>query len=365
MSSACRVSINGRIISAAPGATLLDAALSAGIPMPHDCCTGQCDTCRVTVTAGVDDAGTREGDTVLACQATLLSDAIVRYEEVPAVAKRRARVVTIRPLSPEISELVVELDKPLRFLPGQYVKLSTKDLPERDYSPTFGLDGEADEMRLSFHIRRYAGGRFSSELGRSLRPGARLIVRGPFGHAWLRQGRGPLVLVASGTGFAPIWAIAVAARMGQPDRPMTVICGARNPSDLYMRDAFAWLAKRGVGDLNLTCSGPGPSPMDVRRGRPTDWLPTLGPRHAVYAAGAPAMVSAVKHVAALAGAECHADPFTVSQTGPTLKQRIGRLFSLSRNRPVAMNEDSKTFAGRPEPGQRDRVRFDMGSEHPV
>lgn len=344
MSSSCRLSINGRIVSAAPGATLLDAALSAGIPMPHDCCTGQCDTCRVSVTDGVDDRGTREGDTVLACQATILSDAVVRYEEVPAVASRRARIVAIRPLAAEITELVVELDKPLRYLPGQYVKLSAKGLPERDYSPTFGLGGEADENQLFFHVRRYQAGLFSSAVGTSLRVGSSLKVRGPFGHGWLRQGRGPLVLVAGGTGFAPIWSIAVAARMGQPDRPMTVIVGARDHADLYMRPAFAWLARTGVGDLSLMSSGGGLLPRDVWPGRPTDRLPMLGPQHAVYTAGSPSMVAAVKHLSQVAGAECHADPFSVSASAPSLKQRISRFFSLSRNaeRPTAMNEDAKS-----------------------
>ena len=323
--------------------------------MPHDCCTGQCDTCRVSVTDGVDDRGTREGETVLACQATILSNAVVRYEEVPAVANRRARIVAIRPLADEISELEVELDKPLRYLPGQYVKLSAKGLPERDYSPTFGLGAEADENRMFFHVRRYPGGTFSAAVGTSLRVGSSLKVRGPFGHAWLRQGRGPLVLVAGGTGFAPIWSIAVAARMGQPDRPMTVIVGARDHADLYMRHAFAWLARTGVGDLALMSSGGGLLPHDVRAGRPTERLPALGPHHSVYVAGSPSMVAAVKHLAQSAGAECHADPFLVSPTSQSLKQRITRLFSLSRTpRPTAMNEDSKPAASRLETGWRTR-----------
>ena len=92
------------------------------------------------------------------------------------------------------------------------------------------------------------------------------------------RGRGPLVLVASGTGFAPIWSIAVAARLGQPDRPITVIAGARNPADLYMRQAFSWLCGARRPGPRLTTSG-GPAFADMRAGRPTDALPALGPEH--------------------------------------------------------------------------------------
>lgn len=303
------------------GATLLDAALAARIPMPHDCCTGQCETCRVTAPSGVDDNGTRVRDTVLGCQATITGPAAITFEEVPAVATRAGVIYAIRPLSPSIVEVVIETDAPLRYLPGQYVKLGFKGLPERDYSPTLGLGGEAHENRLYFHIRRYPGGRLSGALGSTLREGARLKVRGPFGHAWLRQGSGPLVLVASGTGFAPIWSIAVAARLGQPDRPLTMIAGARDPLDLYMRHAFAWLAARGVRDLTLTCSG-APAFADIQAGRPTDALPPLDPSATVHVAGAPAMAEAVAALAEQAGAACFADPFTIKPSAPTWRERI-------------------------------------------
>ncbi|WP_460448414.1 FAD-binding oxidoreductase [Alsobacter sp. SYSU BS001988] len=328
MSSKCQLTINGRSVSALVGATVLDAALAARIAMPHDCCTGQCDSCRVSVEGGVDDHGTREGATVLGCQATLTGHASITFEEAPAVGARMASVSSIRPLSPDIDEVTVELNSPLRYLPGQYVKLSFKGLPERDYSPTVGLGGEADVNRLYFHVRRYPMGRFSSAIGQTIKVGSRLKVRGPYGHAWLRQGTGPLVLVASGTGFAPIWSIAVAARLGQPDRPITVIAGARNPADLYMRQAFAWLSARGVRDLALTTSG-GPAFADMRAGRPTDALPALGPDHTVYAAGAPAMVAAVKRMAQDAGAVCYADPFVMNETPASLTQKLGRFFQMT------------------------------------
>src|SRR5215217_9740624 len=114
------VLINGRRINAHPGDTLLDAAMASGIVIPHDCCTGQCSTCRVRVYDGeVDDQGTRERDTVLACQATVSGNAVIEFEEVPLPAKRSGTVTSIESISPDILEVVVTLSKPLTHLPGQ------------------------------------------------------------------------------------------------------------------------------------------------------------------------------------------------------------------------------------------------------
>ncbi len=78
--------VNGKEIKAAPGEILLEAALSGRIVIPHDCCTGQCDSCRVRVYAGeVDARGTAKADTVLACQARVTGDAVIEFDAVPDV----------------------------------------------------------------------------------------------------------------------------------------------------------------------------------------------------------------------------------------------------------------------------------------
>ena len=327
----CGITVNGKTGIATAGMTLIDAAASARVIVPHDCCTGQCDTCRVTVIKGsVDAAGTRDGNTVLACQAKVTGTVEFAFEAVPVVEKRAGEVVSIKPVSPDIWEIAVSIPKSLPYLPGQYVKLAFGKLPERDYSPTVRLDGAADEHELVFHIRRYEDGLVSSQIGAAIRPGARVKVRGPFGNAWLRRGSGPLVLVSSGTGWAPIWSIAIAARLGQPERPVTIIASASNPANLYMRQSLQWLWARGTRDMMMASSAADGIP-DVWRGRPTELLPNLTPQHEVYAAGHVDMVKAVKALAWAAGATCHADPFTASPAAtPTLGARIAGLFDKVR-----------------------------------
>ncbi|KAA0124716.1 ferredoxin [Methylobacterium sp. P1-11] len=311
--------INGRRISASAGQTLLDAGLAAGRAIPHDCATGQCDTCRVRIHSGaVDEAGTRIGDTVQACRARLTVDTVIEFDEVPDVVRRAGTVDTIIDLTAEIVEVTVALRKRLTYLPGQYVRVSFAGLPARDYSPTLRSDGSGELNELIFQVRRQPGGAVSPHLGERIGPGTAVKVEGPFGSAFHRLGRGRLVIVSSGVGWAPAWAVARASRLREPERDLLVVAGARHPQNLYMRPALDWLRDRGAATI-LTCSGSNP-PSDARAGRPTLHMPMLTRDDTVLAAGAPEMVAAVQFLAAASGATCYADPFYAADRSPTGSQ---------------------------------------------
>ena len=126
----------------------------------------------------------------------------------------------------------------------------------------------------------------STQIGATIRPGHRVQVRGPFGYAFLREGDGPIVLVAGGTGWAPIWSVAAAARREQRHRELMVIAGARDPDGLYMRRSLDWLIDDGVRDVIATAESGATNP--VLPGRPTHYLPSLGLEDTVYVAGPPA-----------------------------------------------------------------------------
>jgi NAD(P)H-flavin reductase len=133
-------------------------------------------------------------------------------------------------------------------------------------------------------------------------------VRGPFGNAFFRKADGRIVLVATGTGWAPIWAVARAARYHQPQREMVVVVGARDAGNLYMQPSLEWLRQTGVQQITMTCSG-SRVVNPIQSGRPTVHLPRLQDTDTVYVAGAPNMVSAVEFLAGIGGATCYADPF--------------------------------------------------------
>ena len=325
MSTKCELVVNGKRITARIGDTILNAALVSRIVIPHDCNTGQCETCRIRVYAGeVDDQGTRRGETVLACQATVAGGAVIEFDEVPSPSKRAGTVTSVAKLTPDIFAVTVRLDKAFTYLPGQYVKVSFAGYPVRDYSPTLPADGITDLNTLLFHIRKEPGGAVSSDLGRRISAGTRVSIEGPFGNSFHRRGDGRIILVSSGTGFAPIWAVARASRFREPDREMIVIAGARYAHNLYMREAMAWLGRTGVERLILTCSR-NSHESDVRAGRPTAHLPRLDASDTVFTAGAPAMVAAVELIAESAGATCYADAFLPAEISRPWKQRLASL----------------------------------------
>ena len=211
--------------------------------------------------------------------------------------------------------------------------------PARDYSPTLRSDGTGERNELILQIRRLADGVVSSDLGGGIVPGHKVTVHGPFGSAFHRVGPGRLILISAGTGWAPIWAIARASRYREPSREMIVIAGARDPRNLYMAEALAWLAKTGVAKAVATSSGG--KAADILSGRPTDHLPELRPDDTVHVAGAPEMVAAVQALCEDAGATCYADAFVASPTKRSIKDKFLSIwFTRGAGAPDAANTEA-------------------------
>lgn len=329
----CNLTVNGKVIRANLGETLIDAALGGRVVVPHDCCSGQCETCRVTVLNGdVDDAGSLEKNTVLGCIATLEGDAEIAFDPVPVVRNTRATVESIETMSDGLLEVRVRTARPLPWLPGQYVRARFAGYPARDYSPTFPLDLNVESDIVVFHVTVYPNSRVSSKLGREIGVGHRVTLKGPFGNAYLRHQSEPMVLASTGTGFAPIWSIAVSATMGQPGRPLRIIAGSRYAADLYMSKAVDWLRQRGVSVTLTAGDGDG---VDVLTPRPSELLGDIGSRHIVYAAGSPSQVDAVRRRALAVDARFYADPFFAADETRSLRDWAASMFRRSRRDELA------------------------------
>ena len=165
-------------------------------------------------------------------------------------------------------------------------------------------------------------GRVTSSLGKRIRPGHRVKLTGPYGSAHFRPNLdGRLILVATNTGFAPIWSIAVAALRENPERRMMIIAGGRTIESLYMGPALVQLARFPNVLVVPVCSTPQTLTNAVKLGRPTDYLPRLLPTDVLYACGAPAMVDSIKSIAAHIGAVCYADPF-LPTTDDTVEESV-------------------------------------------
>ena len=311
MGKAHKVTVNGEQFWASRGDTLLDAALMSGVNIPHDCRAGQCGSCVVNVVDGRVFGG-ENGDPgmVLACQCRIIAEAEFHVEDVPEVVERLGRVASVAPVAHDVFEVKIQPSQRIPYLPGQYFHVRFRGFPERCYSPTVPMDWPGDGASFSLHIQKMPGGRVSGALGSRIRTDSPVKIIGPFGNTFLREGlTNRLVLVSTGTGFAPIWSIANAAVNENPQREIVLIVGARAIESLYMFRALRRLATYPNVRIIPVTSAPQTLSKAVRIGRPTDHLSRLRKDDIVYACGAPPMVDAVKQIAAKSGVLCYADSF--------------------------------------------------------
>ena len=311
MAASHQVTVNDSSFQARRGELLLDAALRNGIDLPYDCRAGHCGTCCVRLVSGEVRGGAgAEPGIIHACQCRVVGDVVIERGQPLGLRTVDGVLTALRPLSREVMEVGIATNRALPHHPGQYAQVRFSGYPSRPFSISHPLSGNPDTRSVWFHVRRMAGGRVTSSLGRHIKPGHRVKLTGPYGSAHFRPNLNTrLILVATSTGFAPIWSIAVAALRETPQCMMMIIAGGRSIDSLYMGPALAQLGRFPNVLVVPVCSTPQTVTSAVRLGRPTDYLPHLLPGDVLYACGAPPMVDAVRAIAAHAGAACYADPF--------------------------------------------------------
>lgn len=235
-------------IDCKPGANLLESIVDAGWQVPHSCRRGVCLSCRAGLRAGEVDAPRNADGQVLLCQARARGPATLEVAQLErAAAPQRldsqARLFRLRRLAPDVAHLELRLPNGVhpRWQAGQYLELIGPDGAVRSYSLA---RPPLPDASLHLHIRLVPGGGFSGWLlqawqqmqqrGTSRPPADTLRVRLPFGALALPAGgEGPAVLLASGTGFSALGAIAEEAIARRDPRPLHLYWGARRPEDLY------------------------------------------------------------------------------------------------------------------------------------
>lgn len=298
-----RATINGRAIDVGPNETLLQAALRQGVPFPFSCRVGGCGTCRCRLRQGrvrelteaaylLDESDIRDG-AILACQSVPQTDVVVEVDLTAARPARSVagRVAAQRRLTHDITALDVQLDQGLPYRAGQYAEVSLATLPSvvRNYS--FATPARPDS-RVTFFVRHMPHGSFSSHVDVKDLVGQPALVDGPHGDFWLRPAEAPLLLVAGGSGLAPILALLQDAADAGVARPATLVFGARTQRDLFALEEIAAIARRWRGEFRFVpvLSDAGDD-WQGERGRVTDHLARHVERgvHA-YLCGSPAMV---------------------------------------------------------------------------
>lgn len=218
MSRSHQITVDGSSFLAQRGELLLDAALRNGVELPHNCRAGHCGTCCVRLVSGEVRGGEgSEPDIVHACQCRIAGDVVVETRQASDVRTVDGVLSSLLPLSPDVMEVGITTDSALPFHAGQYAQVRFRGYPSRPFSLTHPLRGNPNSHSIWFHVRRMVDGRVTTSLGKHIKLGHRVKLTGPYGSAHFRPNLGGrMILVATNTGFAPIWSIAVAALRENP-----------------------------------------------------------------------------------------------------------------------------------------------------
>mgnify|MGYP003614836453 FL=1 len=324
---------SGRQFEVARDEVMLPAAIRQGIGLPYGCKDGACGSCKSRLLEGRVIHGAHQlkalsaeeeaAGLILSCCATPQTDCIIESRQVTAadqfpVLKMPTRVMSIQRPAADVAVLKLQLpaNQSFQYHAGQYVEFILRDGARRSYSMASAPELAQGVMEL--HIRHMPGGRFTDHVFGAMKEKEILRMEGPFGTFFLREDSArPVVMLASGTGFAPIKALIEHMEAKGLTRPTVLYWGARRAADLYLRDwaeaaaaRLPWL--RFVPVLSEPEADWSGRTGFVHQAVMAD-LPDLS-GHQVYACGAPVMVqSAQRDFVAACGLpeeEFFADAFT-------------------------------------------------------
>ena len=249
-------------VACAVDQNLLDAFLRANTWLPHGCSQGTCGSCKMQVLEGeIDHRASsefilspqeRSEGLALACQATPRSDLLVEpVAEVAddGVVRHPLRdvlgtVSALEDIARDTRRLVIDLDEPMPFTAGQYVELLVPGTEiRRQYSMA---NAPADTASIELHVRRTEGGAATAGwIFARMHVGDRVEVRGPLGVFGIgRPQDEPAILVAGGTGLAPMKSIVAAALAEDLVPELWLYHGGRTEQDLYDVEFFRDLDSR-------------------------------------------------------------------------------------------------------------------------
>ncbi|WP_077036281.1 FAD-binding oxidoreductase [Pelomonas sp. KK5] len=318
----------GPAFTASAGRSLLDCALDAGLHLEHSCRTGRCGTCKTKLLGGeVQTVGKdlwlssqdRAEGWILTCTDAATTDCSLDAEDLTRLAgiatqTHPARIDTIERPAPDVVHVTLRLPPTakLRYLPGQYVNVIGAGGLRRAYSLA---QAPREDGRLELMIRQVDDGAMSAYWFGAAKANDLLRIEGPRGTFFLREVAGlDLVLLATGTGIAPIRALLteIAALPAQP-RSITLLWGGRRPQDLFWQPpqmpSLTYIPVLSRADESWT--GERGHVQDVLLARRLDLASTV-----VYACGSQQMiVSAANSLCAqgLPAYSFHSDAFVASE----------------------------------------------------
>jgi CDP-4-dehydro-6-deoxyglucose reductase, E3 len=328
---------SGRSFEAQPDEAMLAAGIRQGVGLPYGCKDGACGSCKCRLVSGQVSHGPHQTKAlspeeeaagyVLTCCGVAHSDVVLESRQVTEagafpIKKMPVRVSSLERASHDVMVLRLQLpaSDAFQYHAGQYIEFLLRDGDRRSYSMANAPHTQSEQPSMELHLRHMPGGKFTDHAFGALKEKDILRIEGPYGSFFLREDSDkPIVLLASGTGFAPIKAVLQHMLHKGITRPTTLYWGGRRPADLYQND---WVRAQLALMPNLTYVPviSDALPEDGWTGRTgfvhqavlQDYPDLSG--HQVYACGAPIVVESARDqysaVAGLPPEEFFADSFT-------------------------------------------------------
>ena len=261
MTHTITVQPSGRSFEAEPHESMLAAGIRQGIGLPYGCKEGACGSCKCRKISGTVRHGPHQEKAlsaqeeadgyVLTCVGVAQTDVVLESRQVThagafPIKKMPARVALLEKLSHDVMRVRLQLpaNDLIQYHPGQYVEFLLKDGVRRSYSmanaPHTLIENGAPLIDL--HIRHMPGGIFTDHVFGAMKEKEILRIEGPYGSFHLRDDSPkPMILLAAGTGFAPIKAIIEHMQFMGITRDAVLYWGGRRPQDLYLD---SWIRDR-------------------------------------------------------------------------------------------------------------------------
>ncbi len=319
-----KLTFGEQIVTCKTGDTVLDTLLNNNLTIPNSCRQGACQSCLMRCLNTKPPAASQIGlKDVLQEQKYFL--ACICYPEQDMTISlgpqanlfTPATVISKEILNPETILITIACEQPLDYYAGQFVNLRRADGLTRSYSIA---NSRKHAEKMTFHVRRLAGGQFSQWVHQELSVGDSIEVSDPQGLCFYLPNRQEqnLLLIGTGSGLAPLAGIIHEALEQGHSGEIHLFHGSREMDGLYWIDEMHELQKNHPNFHYTPCVSRGDTPEGVARGRANEVaMSTLAKLKdwRVYLCGHPEMVNQAKIHAFLNGAsskDIHADAFHVA-----------------------------------------------------
>jgi len=240
--------------------TVLDTLLNNKVSVPYSCKSGVCHCCMMKLVKGEVSGDGHKGLTeaqinagfFLPCSCVASSDLVItRADDYSMDQQIKAEVIDKAELSDEIMRIRLKPQGSYNYKPGQFLNLFKDQNTVRSYS----LASTPQLPYLELHVQRLPNGVVSRWLHDDVAIGDLVHISQPQGECYYRPGheQKPILLVATGSGLAPLYAVLHQALASGHQGPIHLYHGSSRQSGVYLRDELKQLASKTLNFSYTPC----------------------------------------------------------------------------------------------------------------